>query len=277
MAKEFYVSSDGNQQGPYTLEAIASKVKSHQLKLTDYLFDEGAQDWIMLMEHKELSLLMKDHKPGTPPKPMAPPKLGVAPAPVASSESKSSPSHVEWYVLKGENKFGPFTHFEIIKLLQQKVIFEFDFAWNSGLNTWKRIAELEEFGVEKMRELQKTMAKGLEEIFFRRRHRRVQYGGTILIHDNKTVWKGQGVEISSGGAGVIMDNAMVVPGQVLYLHFKPGDGVPPFNAVCEVVSKKFIEGVKEKNASIRYGLKFTNIPTNTQEFLTEFTRKPSAA
>src|SRR5690606_38372739 len=110
-----------------------------------------------------------------------------------------------------------------------------------------------------IKKLKSTLMPEINEVFFRRRHRRVKYGGTILVHDNKSVWKGQGVEISAGGAGVIMENSMIVPGQTLYLHFKPGDGVPPFNAVCEVVSKRFVEGVKDKNAPIRYGLKFKNI------------------
>lgn len=74
-----------------------------------------------------------------------------------------------------------------------------------------------------------------------------------------------------------MENAMVVPGQTLYLHFKPGDGVPPFNAICEVVSKQYVEGVKEKNAPIRYGLKFTSISPTTQKFLQEFAKRSEAA
>ena len=74
-----------------------------------------------------------------------------------------------------------------------------------------------------------------------------------------------------------MDNAMIVPGQTLYLHFKPCDGVPPFNAVCEVVSKQYVEGLKEKDAPIRYGLKFTSISANTQQLLHELAGQGKAA
>lgn len=176
-----------------------------------------------------------------------------------------------------ENKFGPFSYPDVLKMLQQKVVFEFDFAWHPGLSTWVRIADLDPFKPDNIGKMKETLMPEISEVFFRRRHRRVRYGGTILVHDNKSVWKGKGVEISAGGAGVVMENAMVVPGQTLYLHFKPGDGVPPFNAICEVVSKQYVEGVKEKNAPIRYGLKFTSISPTTQKFLQEFAKRSEAA
>src|SRR5690606_16669920 len=90
----------------------------------------------------------------------------------------------EWYVLKGENKFGPFSYTDVVKMLQQGVVFEFDFAWHSGLTNWERIAELPAFAKENIRKLKDTLMPEISEVFFRRRHRRVKYGGTILIHDN---------------------------------------------------------------------------------------------
>ena len=98
-----------------------------------------------------------------------------------------------------------------------------------------------------------------------------------MVHDNKKVWKGQGFEISSGGAGIIMEHSMIVPGQVLYLHFKPADVVPPFNAVVEVVSKRFLKGVKHKDQTIHYGVKFTSIGEKALGHLNDFTQKGKAA
>jgi hypothetical protein len=262
----YYVSHDGAQYGPWSLDDITGKVKSSELTLLDYIWDDEKKDWIMLMDFSPLHPRFETLKPQT--SPAAAPKLtNVAPA----KADKSVVDEREWYVLKGENKFGPFAYTEVLRMLQQKAIYEFDFAWYPGLETWKRIAEFNDFSPNRIRELQQTMT-GIEQVFYRRRHRRVRYGGTILVHDNQTVWKGQGVEISAGGAGVLMENAMIVPGQTLYLHFKPGDGVPPFNAVCEVVSKKFEDGIRGKETPIRYGLKFLNITAATQKFLHDFAK-----
>lgn len=288
--KVFYVSHEGHQQGPLSIDEILHKVKAGELTPLDYLFDEAKSDWVVFLEHEALASKLKEAKPKAPPKPA--PEVQAEKKEVEAEEQQIEESvnelkakghevseHMvtEWYVLKGENKFGPFAYPDLIKMLQQKVVFEFDFVWHPGLSAWKRIAELSAFDSNKVKALKETLMPEISEVFFRRRHRRVTYNGTILIHDNKAVWKGHGVEISAGGAGVIMENSLLVPGQTLYLHFKPGDGVPPFNAICEVVSKKYVDGVKDKNAPIHYGLKFTSISPNTQKFLQDYTKRGEAA
>ena len=52
-----------------------------------------------------------------------------------------------------------------------------------------------------------------------------------------------------------------------------GDGVPPFNAVCEVVSKEYISDLRNRTSPIRYGLKFKTLSTETQKFLKDFTKR----
>ena len=53
--------------------------------------------------------------------------------------------------------------------------------------------------------------------------------------------------------------------------------MPPFNAICEVVSKKYVDGVKDKNAPIRYGLKFKEINPQAQKVLQNFSKTGAAA
>ena len=40
--------------------------------------------------------------------------------------------------------------------------------------------------------------------------------------------------------------------------------MPPFNAICEVVSKRYDEDVRDASAPVKYGLKFTNISEEAQ-------------
>lgn len=283
MSQKFYVSHNGEQLGPYSFEEIVAKVNQGVLTIMDYLYDEAKQDWVGFVEHQELLQNIKEAKPKAPPKKEETSELHETSAQnvaflqaekkareVTSTQENQQNIMAEWYILKGENKFGPFAFTDVIKMLQQKLIFEFDYVWKKGMKAWVRIADMTAFQFENIKKLQETLMPEIQEIFFRRRHRRVKYGATILVHDNQSVWKGKSVEISQGGAGIIMDNAMIVPGQKLYLHFKPGDGVPPFNAVCEVVSKKYDENVKEKNASVLYGVKFTNISEDAQGRLREY-------
>ncbi|MCB0411582.1 MAG: DUF4339 domain-containing protein, partial [Bdellovibrionales bacterium] len=218
-AKAYYVSQGGQQLGPFSLEDIVAKLQSSELSPLDYLYDDATSDWVAFLEHKDFAQVIKEHKPKAPPK--------AQDAKFKEEEKKIKESvlklekkgeavgeHMvtEWYVLKGENKFGPFAYTDLVKMLQQKVVYEFDFVWHPGLSTWKRIAELDSFNNKNVQTLKETLMPEISEIFFRRRHRRVAYNGTVLIHDNKEVWKGHGVEISAGGAGVIMENSMITPG-----------------------------------------------------------------
>lgn len=263
MQSKYYVSHQSKQMGPYSINEIVRCVEAGTLSPLDYIYDEAAKDWVVFLEHKELTHHLKILKPKSPPQVQN--KIHV--------DNLAHPLRHEWFVLKGENKFGPFAYPDVIKMLQQGAVYEFDFAWHEGMSGWERIAELQDFSKETLQKLKESSMPEISEVFFRRRHRRVRYGGTVLVHDNKKVWKGTGVEISESGAGVIMENAMILPGQELYLHFKPGDGVPPFNAHCEVVSKQYIKNVSDPNSPIKYGLKFKNINQDIQKLLKEFASK----
>src|SRR5690606_4287465 len=140
-----------------------------------------------------LSARIKELKPKAPPKPMAPPPAVEAEQKIVKEEQheiqqtvaafkkkgqEPNPDAVaEWFVLKGENKYGPFSYPELINMLQQKLIFEFDFVWHSEMSNWQRVAELPSFKSEKVRALKETSMPEISDVFFRRRHRRVAYNG----------------------------------------------------------------------------------------------------
>lgn len=257
----YYVSHNGEQQGPWTSQDILKKLKNQELAWSDYVYDEKKSDWVLFMDHPEFSSHFKPSKP-------APPKPGKK----AQEPAAELPEHndKEWFVLKAENKYGPFSLLEVVRMLQEKNIFEYDYIWNQGMSTWKRIAEVEEFKPDKIRALKESGVPDVTEVFFRRRHARAKYGCSILVHNNKKVWKGESIELSSGGAGLVIENMDFNPGQTLFLHFKPGDGVPPFNAICTVVSKQMpIPG----KTTVRYGVKFTSINRNVQDAIRDFTDK----
>lgn len=258
---KYLVSHQGQETGPYTLEEVVAKVRDKELDLFDYIFDESKQDWVLLMEQPELALKLKSNKPPRPPKA----SLSAVQGPAASVSALTVDAHSisEWFILKGENKFGPFSYTDVVKMLQQKVVFPFDYIWHSGLEGWCRVAELGDFNESNIRKLFETTKK---DVFVERQHARQKFQGKVIVHDNMTLWKGEGFEISRGGVGITMKNALVVPGQQVFVHFKGEENFPAFNAVCEVVSKKFVND----DTPIQYGLRFLSL---TQEVQNEFYKK----
>jgi PilZ domain/GYF domain 2 len=170
----------------------------------------------------------------------------------------------EWYVLKGKERFGPYGYTDVIHMLQDKSVFEFDFAWCKGMESWKRIAELSIFSQSKISELFGKTGTD-EKVFFRRHYVRGKCNNAVVIHDNSKIWKGKAVEMSEGGAGVIIENALLMPGQNIYIHFKGAGTAKPFNVLCEIVSKEFKDNIQHPATAVKYGVKFINIQKQDRE------------
>jgi hypothetical protein len=254
METKYYFSKDGKQLGPWTMDEGLSQIQSGDLGWADYIYDEAKSDWVLLSEHPNFTMAFKSDKPG---------------AVKAKKAAPSSVTEKDWFVLKGENKYGPFSYLEIVRLLQEKNLYEYDFVWNKELPTWTRVCDCANFTPERIKELHGSREAFVDEIFFQRRHARAKYSASVIVHNNKLLWKGQSLEVSAGGAGLLLDTTKIDPGQTIFLHFKVGDDVPPFNAVCSVVSKQILPTGKE----VKYGVKFTHISRDVQEAIKTYAQK----
>lgn len=266
MQKQFFLSKNGAHVGPYSYDEILKKVATKEHQWMDYVYDDASQDWIMLMEHPQFT---EKFNAGHG-RPATKPILNSAPREI---KPESRLREKEWYILKEGNNYGPFSYLDLVQMLQEKTLFEFDYLWHHGMNAWKRVAEVAEFHPEKVRDLKKAGGVDVSEVFFRRRHARTQYGCSLIVHNNKTVFRGHSLEISEGGAGIMIENTDLHPGQTIYLHFQPGDGVPPFNAVCSVVSKQWVKEPSSPQAPVKYGVKFVSISQAVREQIRDFAEK----
>jgi hypothetical protein len=257
MQKQYYISFEGSHIGPYSIDAIVSRIQDKKSQWTDYVYDEAVGEWVMLLEHPEFA--SKNTK-------QAPSNLPAAHIDTHKLGEK------EWFVLKEGNNYGPYSKLELIQMLQERSLYEYDYVWHQGMSAWMRVAELTEFSKDSIRDLKESSNSDVSEIFFRRRHARARYGASLIVHNSKAVFSGRTIEISEGGAGVMIESPDLQPGQTVFLHFQPGDGVPPFNAVCQIVSKQFVR--EPATASkIRYGVKFTSISHHVRESILHFTSK----
>lgn len=262
--QKYYVTQNGNSVGPWAVDEIVGHLKKNTLAWTDYIYDEQKKDWLLLMDHPSFTTFFREMAD-------AKSKPKSAPAEVKKTEKSPEPNREkEWFILKGDNKYGPFSYLDVVKMLQEKNLFEYDFAWNNRLENWKQISDCDEFQPEKVRALKESGHPEVQEVFFRRRHARARYGASIVVHNNKSVWRAESIEISPGGCGIVIENKDFVPGQTMFLHFQAGDGVPPFNAICQVVSKQSPEPGERR---VRYGVKFTSISRQVQDAIKNFTTK----
>ncbi len=283
MQTAFYVSHAGQTYGPWALAEITLRIARMELIATDYVYDDGKNAWVPLMECEAVVEALRSEKPSAPPprQPVASP----APSEAGGGRSEASPGaeparlhdasseDAQWFVQKGAHRYGPFTYLGLIKALQEKSIFDFDLVWNKGAEaneTWVRLAEHEMFTPAAIRGTMETAGRESSKFFAARRFPRFPVASEVIAHDNKSVWLGRTYQASEGGSGVTIRNAMLEPGQVLHLHFEEFDGLPAFNAICEVVNKRYVPNVRDPRAAVPYGVRFVDVDKDVQLALKEY-------
>ncbi|MBC7464594.1 MAG: DUF4339 domain-containing protein [Bdellovibrio sp.] len=251
--QKFYVAHEGIQKGPWSLEDVTGLLNKKELAWHDYIYDSKTEDWILLLEFPPLTEVFN--------------KSFANPIVVDPNKAKEILDPVKdraWYILKQNNNYGPFSQGEMVQMLQSKTLFEFDFIWKKGLESWKRLADVPEFTADSMKELYQTFNKDPNsEIFFRRRHARVGFQSSLIIHDKKRVFKAHSLEISAGGAGLVIENVDFKLDSELHLHFCPSEGVPAFNTACKIVSR----------SGNKYGVQFSNVTTMIKDTITKYTKR----
>lgn len=298
---EYYVSKGETQLGPWTIAEVANQLAIGAIAVTDFVYDDAKADWIALFECAAL----KEHMEKSKPK-VAPPKRAAAQASVATSEpapqqveqkveqrtepkvekshdslslafnsqpkpapAKSFEPEAEWFIQKGANRYGPFTYLGVVRALQEKTVYEFDLIWKTGMTEWVRIAEHAEFSPDRIRDLV-TTKNDAEGIFQQRQHPRIAFDSEVIVHDNRSAWLGKAYEGSAGGSGLVIENATLVPGQTVLLHFAAREDLPSFNALCEIVGKRYTKEIKDARSPVHYAVRFLKIDPMAEPKVKDF-------
>jgi hypothetical protein len=249
---KYFVAKDGIQKGPWSLEEINENIQDKNLSWNDYIYDERLNNWVFLFEFPALTeSFNKSFK-----------------TPIQKFKNISSFDFFKdrvWYILKQNENYGPFTGPEMIQMLQSKTLFEYDFVWRPGQASWQRLADIEDYSPEKIKEIYEISAinEARYKTFFRRRHPRSHYKCELLVHNESKVFSAESIEISFGGASFNLHGVDFPLDSQVYLHFKPGNDVPAFNATCKVVSRN----------GIKYGVSFSHISSHAQDSIAKFTKK----
>ncbi|MBX9767505.1 MAG: PilZ domain-containing protein, partial [Bdellovibrionales bacterium] len=168
----------------------------------------------------------------------------------------------EWFVLRGRERLGPLRKHDVIRMMQEKSIHSHDFLCKEGDSDWVRVVERPEFGTADMKAQwsQWSQRPTDDGPFLKRKSPRWPAKGKIIAHNGqRLLWKGEVDLISLGGIGVRMKNAVCLPGEKVYVHISDIEGMQPFNHACEIVSKEFRKGLRQRTEAVGYGLKFLEL------------------
>ncbi len=164
----------------------------------------------------------------------------------------------EWHVLKGSSQYGPYSYEQMISMLQEKTLFGFDYVWSPHMTTWGALAELSEYSPDRIASLAKKNENS--KVFIHRSHERAVCDWRAYIHNDQKFWKGKIESISIGGALILMENPLLLPGDVLTIHIPSSTNMKtPFNAKGEVLSKRLVKERVTHDTQIYYAIKFSQV------------------
>jgi hypothetical protein len=255
----FHVARGETPVGRFSVDEILARVEKGELDPLDHVYDEGKSDWIAISFHPSFSQHTEFWTRLGAAKKSA--ELSVAAGSKSSNEAASNQQE-EWFVLKGDHRFGPYEYLELIRLTQEKSLNDWDFVWTKRFPKWVRIATLNEFKPQTIQSLRETLSERLggtvNEIFFRRRYARASFEGSILVHNNQKLFKGKSLEMGAGGISLILQDGDLSVGDKVHVHIKPSKDTPAFNSSCEVMSRRALSA-GDSSSQVVFGIKFLAI------------------
>lgn len=161
----------------------------------------------------------------------------------------------EWHILKGETQYGPYTYEEMIRMMQTKLVFGYDYAWSPHMEAWTQLAELEEFSADRLARL--VDQNRTQEVFSQRAHDRVLCVLPCYVNDQQTLWEGTVENLSEGGALILMKNPVLLPGNIVHIHFRSrNEKDTAFNCTAEILTKRLVKTRIQHDTGIHYAVKF---------------------
>lgn len=177
----------------------------------------------------------------------------------------------EWHVLKGETQYGPYSYEEMIRMIQQNLVYSFDYTWGPHLESWTPLADLAEFSADRLSKL----AEKNVHAFNKRTNERVHCKLPVFVNDQQTLWDGTVENLSEGGALVLMKNPVLLPGNIVHLHFRSrNDKDVAFNCTAEILTKRLVKHRIQHDTGIHYAVKFLSKSASGEQqiktFINEF-------
>lgn len=269
-SEQFHVAHGETPVGCFSVEEILARVEKGELDPLDHVYDQDKLDWIAISFHPSFSRHTDFWKRFASSK--SKPHSAVA---TSAQSGQSENQTEEWFVLKGDYRFGPYEFLELIRLTQEKSLKDWDFVWTKRFPRWVRIATLAEFKPEAIQAIRETLSERLggtlNEVFFRRRYARAAFEVSILVHNNQRLFKGKSLEMGAGGISLVLQDGDLSIGDKVHIHIKPSKDTPAFNSSCEVMSRRAVSA-GDARAKIVFGVKFVELDDSVKSRIDQWAK-----
>ncbi|MBL7542493.1 MAG: DUF4339 domain-containing protein [Bdellovibrionaceae bacterium] len=166
----------------------------------------------------------------------------------------------KWYILRGENKYGPFEFSTMISMIQKGELFDYNYIWAAHMEGWQPLGEVEEFSKDRLSLIIKTKDP-LSHAFCRRGADRAEVTIPFFGHNDEFFFNGHLISISVNGALILINNPLLLPGQKVILHLSQNNvNEKSFNVLAQIVRKNFSRQRLNVKSGLNYAVKFVETP-----------------
>ncbi|WP_413288019.1 PilZ domain-containing protein [Bdellovibrio sp. HCB337] len=176
-----------------------------------------------------------------------------------SAQQTTAPSHQEWYILRGEMKYGPYEYSALIHMIQTGELFDYNYVWAPHMESWMLLGDLQEFSKDRLARLIQTQDH-LTGSFIKRGSPRIDVDIDVYAHNDANFFDGKCKSISENGALVLLNDPLLLPGQEIVIHFRSGENNPTgFNVKAEVIRKNFTKQRINVKSGLHYAVRFLQV------------------
>lgn len=178
----------------------------------------------------------------------------------------------QWYILRGELKYGPYDYKSVIQMLQKSELFDYNYIWAPHLENWTLLGDIPDFSKDRFCRILESN-DDLALAFNKRSSSRVEIEVPLYAHDNHRFFDGHTISVSQDGALVLLNDPLLNPGHKILLNFRSCDRNPQtFNVLCEVVRKNFTKHRLNVKSGLHYVVRFLQVQDSGKNQLLNWTR-----
>ncbi len=165
----------------------------------------------------------------------------------------------KWFILRGENKFGPFEYGAMLSLIQKGELFDYNYVWSPGMTDWSLLGDTPEFSKDRLALLIQTKDP-ISHAFFVRAADRAEVKIPIYGHNDEYFFDGECLSVSENGALVLLNNPLLLPGHPIFLHFQQNEVLEnSFNVLAQIVRKNFSRQRLNVKSGLHYAIRFLQV------------------
>ena len=232
--KKWFVAIDERLVGPVSGKEIALWVTGGELRLADFVWQEGFSSWKRIIE-------LKDFQPLLPSEPnpalMAQARTRLQQerqqelTPATTAPLPPGAEQRIWFLFMNNAQYGPFSVSEVHLMVEAGRVNENTYLWKKGMTDWVPAAELGELGLKLGKPAKRSSKKGAEKRHTPRR----PFEAKILLTDGQEVGWALCRDISIGGMQILMEHVPGEAGAQLKLNVAASGDIPAFVCDGEIV------------------------------------------